>query len=96
MVGACAAATIGSAFVAPMMNSQSQDVTQRSGYLRASTASKASSGGMGSMTAMGALAGLAAAGVAGKRASKKSVSMQAVGVGINGFGRIGRQVARIA
>merc|ERR1739838_234525 len=33
---------------------------------------------------------------AGKRASKKSVSMQAVGVGINGFGRIGRQVARIA
>merc|ERR1719189_782852 len=48
------------------------------------------------MTAMGALAGLAVAGAASKRASKKSVSMQAVGVGINGFGRIGRQVARIA
>merc|ERR1711879_999920 len=31
-----------------------------------------------------------------KRASKRSsVTMQAVGVGINGFGRIGRQVARI-
>merc|ERR1719231_373643 len=48
------------------------------------------------MTAIGALAGLAAAGVAGKRASKKSVSMQATGIAINGFGRIGRQVARIA
>merc|ERR1712054_381315 len=77
------------------MNSQTQEVTQRSGYLRASAAPKSSSG-MGSMTAMGALAGLAAAGVTGKRASKKSVSMQAVGIGINGFGRIGRQVARIA
>merc|ERR550525_277657 len=48
------------------------------------------------MTAMGALAGLAAAGVAGKRAKGRSVSMQAVGIAINGFGRIGRQVARIA
>ena len=38
----------------------------------------------------------AAAGVAGKRASKGRTSLQAVGVGINGFGRIGRQVARIA
>merc|ERR1719150_1781434 len=77
------------------MNSQSQEVTQRSGYLRASASAKPSSG-VGSMTAMGALAGLAVAGAASKRASKKSVSMQAVGVGINGFGRIGRQVARIA
>merc|ERR1712137_932505 len=48
------------------------------------------------MTAMGALAGLAAAGVAGKRASKGRTTMQATGIGINGFGRIGRQVARIA
>eukprot|EP00441_Pelagodinium_beii_P037263 CAMPEP_0197645952 /NCGR_PEP_ID=MMETSP1338-20131121/21209_1 /TAXON_ID=43686 ORGANISM="Pelagodinium beii, Strain RCC1491" /NCGR_SAMPLE_ID=MMETSP1338 /ASSEMBLY_ACC=CAM_ASM_000754 /LENGTH=88 /DNA_ID=CAMNT_0043219525 /DNA_START=64 /DNA_END=327 /DNA_ORIENTATION=+ len=79
MVGACAAVTLGSAFVAPVMNSQSQEVTRTGGYLRASAAPKASSG-MGSVTAMGALAGLAAAGVAGKRASKKSVSMQAVGV----------------
>jgi len=86
---------LGSAFVAPVMNSQSQEVTQRSGYLRASASAKPSSG-VGSMTAMGALAGLAVAGAASKRASKKSVSMQAVGVGINGFGRIGRQVARIA
>ena len=36
-----------------------------------------------------AIAGLAAAGMAGRRASKSRTSMQAIGVGINGFGRIG-------
>ena len=35
-----------------------------------------------------AIAGLAAAGVAGRRASKSRATMQALGVGINGFGRI--------
>merc|ERR1712203_593827 len=50
----------------------------------------------GALSAIGALAGLAAAGIAGKRTAKNRTSMKAVGVGINGFGRIGRQVARIA
>merc|ERR1719329_1175518 len=45
---------------------------------------------------MGALAGLAVAGAASKRAAKGRTTMQATGIGINGFGRIGRQVARIA
>ena len=47
------------------------------------------------MAGIGALAGLAAAGMAGKRAAKGRTTMQAIGVGINGFGRIGRQVVRI-
>eukprot|EP00438_Fugacium_kawagutii_P033619 Skav216192 [mRNA] locus=scaffold1222:43027:51238:- [translate_table: standard] len=51
---------------------------------------------MGTMAGVGAVAGLAVAGVAGRRAGKNRTSMEAVGVGINGFGRIGRQVARIA
>eukprot|EP00931_Biecheleriopsis_adriatica_P054593 TRINITY_DN3213_c0_g1_i10.p1 TRINITY_DN3213_c0_g1~~TRINITY_DN3213_c0_g1_i10.p1 ORF type:complete len:127 (+),score=32.01 TRINITY_DN3213_c0_g1_i10:219-599(+) len=34
--------------------------------------------------------------MAGKRAAKGRTTMQATGIGINGFGRIGRQVARIA
>ena len=47
------------------------------------------------MAGIGALAGLAAAGMAGKRAAKGRTTMQSIGVGINGFGRIGRQVVRI-
>jgi len=47
------------------------------------------------MAAIGALAGVAVAGTVAKRASKRSsVTMQAVGIGINGFGRIGRLVLR--
>merc|ERR1712039_735305 len=48
---------------------------------------------------MGAIAGCAAARAlnAGRKASgSKKTAMQATGIGINGFGRIGRQVARIA
>ena len=48
------------------------------------------------MAGIGALAGLAAAGMAGKRAAKGRTTMQAIGVGIDGFGRIGRQVVSIA
>jgi glyceraldehyde 3-phosphate dehydrogenase len=102
-VGACAAVTaFNGAFVAPsssQLQHTAQETTQKT-YLRASAMPEAAkpSSATGSMTAMGALAGLAVAGMAGKRASKgrSSVTMQAVGVGINGFGRIGRQVARIA
>ena len=48
------------------------------------------------MAGIGVLAGLAAAGMAGKRGAVGRTTMQAIGVGVNGFGRIGRQVARIA
>eukprot|EP00931_Biecheleriopsis_adriatica_P054597 TRINITY_DN3213_c0_g1_i7.p1 TRINITY_DN3213_c0_g1~~TRINITY_DN3213_c0_g1_i7.p1 ORF type:complete len:127 (+),score=28.51 TRINITY_DN3213_c0_g1_i7:219-599(+) len=34
--------------------------------------------------------------MAGQRAAKGRTTMHATGIGINGFGRIGRQVARIA
>jgi len=62
-----------------------------------SEAAPQQSAASGAVSAIGALAGLAAAaGIAGKRAAKNRTSMKAVGVGINGFGRIGRQVARIA
>jgi glyceraldehyde 3-phosphate dehydrogenase len=47
--------------------------------------------------ACAALVGAAAIGTKkSKRSSESSISMHAVGIGINGFGRIGRQVARIA
>ena len=86
------AVTSGVAFVAP--GSQVQRPAPKTN-LRASGYGASSQSSMGAMAGLGAVAGLAAAGVAGKRASNRT-SMQAVGVGINGFGRIGRQVARIA
>ena len=91
--GAVAGTALTTAFVAPGPVQEAKAVLRASGY---SQASQSSSSGMGAMAGMGAIAGLAAAGVAGKRAGKNRTSMQAVGVGINGFGRIGRQVARIA
>ncbi|CAE7794929.1 gapA, partial [Symbiodinium sp. CCMP2456] len=94
MAGAGAVAAASAvAFVAP--SSQVQRPTPKTN-LRASGYGASSQGSMGAMAGLGAVAGLAAAGVAGQRASKGRTSMQAVGVGINGFGRIGRQVARIA
>mmetsp|Transcript_36691 Transcript_36691/g.86026 ORF Transcript_36691/g.86026 Transcript_36691/m.86026 type:complete len:425 (+) Transcript_36691:93-1367(+) len=48
-------------------------------------------GSAGATMVLGAVAAKAA-----KSSRRSSVSMKAVGVGINGFGRIGRQVARIA
>ena len=90
--GAVAGTALTTAFVAPGPVAQEAKTGLRaSGYSRSQ-----SSSGMGTMAGMGAIAGLAAAGVAGKRVGKNRTSMQAVGVGINGFGRIGRQVARIA
>jgi len=52
--------------------------------------------GSSAFAAAAALAVLAIAGSATKRDGKRSIARQAVGMGINGFGRIGRQVARIA
>ena len=46
------------------------------------------------MAGVSAIADLADAGVTGKRASKSRTSMWAMGVGSNGFGYIGRQMAR--
>ncbi|CAE7368131.1 GAPC1 [Symbiodinium natans] len=96
-VGAFAAAgALSGAFVAPAGQVQrSEPQTQRTN-LRAAGYGSSQAAGVGAMAGLGAVAGLAAAGVAGKRASKGRTSLQAVGVGINGFGRIGRQVARIA
>ena len=92
--GAVAGTALTTAFVAPgPVAQEAKSGLRASGYSRTS---QSSSSGMGAMAGMGAIAGLAAAGVAGKRAGKNRTSMQAVGVGINGFGRIGRQVARIA
>jgi len=96
-LGACAVASGVSAFVIP---SAPRETTQNT-YLRAGSAMAEAAPQQGSasgaVTGIGALAGLAAAaGIAGKRAAKNRTSMKAVGVGINGFGRIGRQVARIA
>ena len=55
-----------------------------------------SSSGVGDMIGIGALAGLPAAAVASKPAAKDRTTMRAIGVGINDFGRVGRQVARTA
>ena len=96
-VGAFAAAgALSGAFVAPAGQVQHSEPQMQRTNLRAAGYGSSQAAGVGAMAGLGAVAGLAAAGVAGKRASKGRTSMQAVGVGINGFGRIGRQVARIA
>ena len=96
-VGAFAAAgALSGAFVAPVGQVQHSEPQMQRTNLRAAGYGSSQAAGVGAMAGLGAVAGLAAAGVAGKRASKGRTSMQAVGVGINGFGRIGRQVARIA
>merc|ERR1712232_309663 len=94
-VGACAAATAFTTFLAPSAPRETTQKTSLRGTGMPEEAPKASSAS-GAISAMGAFAGLAAAGIAGKRATKNRTGMKAVGVGINGFGRIGRQVARIA
>lgn len=50
---------------------------------------------MGVMVGVGVVVGLVVVGVVGRRVGKNRIFMQVVGVGINGFGRIGRQVVRI-
>ncbi|CAE7909642.1 GAPC1, partial [Symbiodinium sp. KB8] len=96
-VGAFAAAgALSGAFVAPAGQVQHSEPQMQRTNLRAAGYGSSQAAGVGAMAGLGAVAGLAAAGVAGKRASKGRTSLQAVGVGINGFGRIGRQVARIA
>ncbi|OLQ02865.1 Glyceraldehyde-3-phosphate dehydrogenase, chloroplastic [Symbiodinium microadriaticum] len=96
-VGAFAAAgALSGAFVAPAGQVQHSEPQMQRTNLRAAGYGSSQATGVGAMAGLGAVAGLAAAGVAGKRASKGRTSLQAVGVGINGFGRIGRQVARIA
>ena len=92
--GAVATTALSSAFVASGPVAQEVKTGLRAaGYAKSSQSSSQS---MGAMAGVGAVAGLAVAGVAGRRAGKNRTSMEAVGVGINGFGRIGRQVARIA
>ena len=90
--GAVAGTALSSAFVA---TGPVEAKTSLRGYSRASQSSQSQSS-MGTMAGVGAVAGLVAAGAVGRRAGKNRTSMEAVGVGINGFGRIGRQVARIA
>ena len=91
--GAVATTALSSAFVASgPVAQEARSGLRSSGYAKSSQSSQS----MGAMAGVGAVAGLAVAGVAGRRAGKNRTSMQAVGVGINGFGRIGRQVARIA
>ena len=51
---------------------------------------------MGVMAGVGAAAGFTGTDAVSKRACRYRSSVEAVGLGINGFGRIGRQVARIA
>jgi len=68
--------------------------------LRASISEPRVESGASSGFTTTAACSLVAAGVVGvsanRRRSSAKVARQAVGVGINGFGRIGRQVARIA
>ena len=90
--GAVAGTALTSAFVAPGPVAEPKTNLRAAGYAKASQSSQS----MGAMAGVGAVAGLVAAGAVGKRAGRNRTSMQAVGVGINGFGRIGRQVARIA
>eukprot|EP00434_Breviolum_minutum_P036598 symbB.v1.2.032431.t1/scaffold3892.1/size69949/10 len=87
--GAVATTALSSAFVASGPVAQEAKTGLRAaGYAKSSQSSSQS---MGAMAGVGAVAGLAVAGVAGRRAGKNRTSMEAVGVGINGFGRIGRQ-----
>ena len=96
-VGAFSSAgALSGAFVAPAGQDEDSEPQMQRTNLRAAGYGSSQAAGVGAMAGLGAVVGLAAAGVAGKRASKGRTSMQAVGVGINGFGRIGRQVARIA
>ncbi|CAK9038562.1 Glyceraldehyde-3-phosphate dehydrogenase, partial [Durusdinium trenchii] len=90
--GAVAGTALTSAFVAPGPVAEPKSNLRAAGYAKTSQSSQS----MGAMAGVGAVAGLVAAGAVGKRAGRNRTSMQAVGVGINGFGRIGRQVARIA
>ena len=90
--GALAGGALSSAFVASAPAAPEVKTNLRAaGYSKTSQSSQS----MGAMAGVGAVAGLVAAGAVG-RAGRNRTSMQAVGVGINGFGRIGRQVARIA
>lgn len=90
--GAAASSALSGAFVAPVAPEARVSNLRGQGYSNSNSSSSSTS--MGALAGVGAVAGLAAAGMAGQRS--KRTSLQAVGVGINGFGRIGRQVARIA
>lgn len=90
--GAAAGSALSGAFVAPVAPEARVSNLRGQGYSNSNSSSSSTS--MGALAGVGAVAGLAAAGMAGQRS--KRTSLQAVGVGINGFGRIGRQVARIA
>ncbi len=91
LFGGVAAGTALTTFVTPgVQEAKVSNLRASRGYSHGNSGSSS----MGAMAGVGAMAGLAAAGMAGQRS--KRTSLQAVGVGINGFGRIGRQVARIA
>jgi len=90
-----------SAFVAPTPPAQSLRAQEpaASANLRGHSAASQESPGFVAGAACVAIAGCAAARAltAGRRATgSKKTAMRATGIGINGFGRIGRQVARIA
>ena len=91
LFGGVAAGTALTTFVTPgVQEAKVSNLRASRGYSHGNSGNSS----MGAMAGVGAMAGLAAAGMAGQRS--KRTSLQAVGVGINGFGRIGRQVARIA
>ncbi|CAE8721173.1 unnamed protein product [Polarella glacialis] len=99
-IGACCLLSPG-AFVAPTTPSlrASHNAAQLPGVQSEALNSEGQSQGS-SWLASGAagllLSGVAARALLGSRRAESSVAMRATGIGINGFGRIGRQVARIA
>ncbi|CAE8631633.1 unnamed protein product [Polarella glacialis] len=97
-IGACCLLSPG-AFVAP--TTPSLRASHNAAQLPGVQSEALNSEGQGSSWLASGAAGLLLSGVAarallGSRRAESSVAMRATGIGINGFGRIGRQVARIA
>ncbi|CAE8624689.1 unnamed protein product [Polarella glacialis] len=97
-IGACCLMSPG-AFVAP--TTPSLRASHNAAQLPGVQSEALNSEGQGSSWLASGAAGLLLSGVAarallGSRRAESSVAMRATGIGINGFGRIGRQVARIA
>eukprot|EP00442_Polarella_glacialis_P006246 CAMPEP_0115096066 /NCGR_PEP_ID=MMETSP0227-20121206/29472_1 /TAXON_ID=89957 /ORGANISM="Polarella glacialis, Strain CCMP 1383" /LENGTH=120 /DNA_ID=CAMNT_0002489669 /DNA_START=50 /DNA_END=409 /DNA_ORIENTATION=+ len=99
-VGACCLIGAPSAFVAPTATPALRASHNAAQLGPAAQAEAQGSEGQGSSWLASGAAGLLLSGVAARalsgRRAESSVTRNAIPIGINGFGRIGRQVARIA
>jgi len=94
-----AAFSCAAAFVAPQQGLRGAPAAAQHEVPAAAKPTEASSGFSTTAKLAGAaiaVGGMRVARRRGARASTRAVAMQATGIAINGFGRIGRQVARIA